>query len=434
MAHLDEILQVNKKSTPLSGAAPLSVEARRELCIITCVDPRLTRFFSTVLGIERGDAVLIRLPGASVLTGHGDALRAVAAAVYINQAKEVLLLGHTDCGTTRVDDSSVAALMRDRGLDPNTMPGGPRKFLGCTPDLRGALQASAAAIRGAPFLPRDLLVHAAILDIQSGVLEIVERGENFAQNPSAPAEPPSPGQSILDGLSTSLTNVLGDGMSVLNSSSYSGLSALSTRTDSIASGSTSALTSAPLPPGWDTASSILASQPGALEAATRTLESNVPPQVEVDLSSITSSAPPRQAPVPVAKFESKPAPPPLSSRAPPRKPNNKQQSSKPKQLPSKSSGSRSTQAQKALDDSMSKVRDFYRMEFTLDQRRAISRSLASALNEGKGADELVKIAVRPILESGQKRYRVIDELIVMKEQAVQLPADAAYELLSQLVT
>jgi len=36
------------------------------------------------------------------------------------------------------------------------------------------------AIRGAPFLPRNLPVHVAEIDVRTGVLELLERGYELA--------------------------------------------------------------------------------------------------------------------------------------------------------------------------------------------------------------------------------------------------------------
>ena len=94
MALLDEILGANR-ALALEGHDPGSFIANRHLCIVTCVDPRLTRFFPDVLGVERGHAVAIRVPGAHLRPGS-EGLRALGAAIYVNDCQEVVVVDHDD--------------------------------------------------------------------------------------------------------------------------------------------------------------------------------------------------------------------------------------------------------------------------------------------------------------------------------------------------
>jgi carbonic anhydrase len=169
---LDQILEANRAAVRTGAAG--SFVADRHLCIVTCVDPRLTRFFPAALGVDRGHAVALRVPGAHVRAGS-EALRALAATVYVNGCEEILVLAHTDCGVTRVGPEEVAARMLARGVDPKPF-GDLGEFFGLIPDQDVALAETIAAIRAAPFLPRGLPVHAALIDIATGRLWVLERG------------------------------------------------------------------------------------------------------------------------------------------------------------------------------------------------------------------------------------------------------------------
>ncbi len=176
MTLIDELLEANRAAVRTGATG--SFVANRHLCIVTCVDPRLTRFFPTALGLDRGHAVALRVPGAHIKPGS-EALRALAATVYVNGCEEVLVLAHTDCGVARTRPEDAARLMRARGVDPDAY-GDLGDFLGLIPDQDVALAESVAAIRGAPFLPRSLAVHAALIDIASGRLWVLERGYEAA--------------------------------------------------------------------------------------------------------------------------------------------------------------------------------------------------------------------------------------------------------------
>jgi carbonic anhydrase len=174
MTVLDELLEANRRAFHPDGD-PGSFVANRHLCILTCVDPRLTRFFPDALGVERGHAVAVRVPGAHVWPGS-DALRAVAASVYVNDCQEILVLAHTDCGVARVKPDELRRVMRARGVADADIPEDAQAFFGLVPDTRKAVLESARAIRAAPFLPRNLPVHVGEIDIRTGVVTLLESG------------------------------------------------------------------------------------------------------------------------------------------------------------------------------------------------------------------------------------------------------------------
>jgi carbonic anhydrase len=174
---LDDLVDHNRTRWRAEDTEAISAQAVRGLCIVACHDPRLTRLLPQALGIERGDAVLIRLPGAGLLPDSNDLLRSVAAAVYLNQCNEVLVLGHTDCAIHRVTSSSLIDAMAARGVGRDSVPGDVREFFGLRTDVRATVLDTALAIRQATFIPGDTRVHAAIIDTHTGMLSVLEREE-----------------------------------------------------------------------------------------------------------------------------------------------------------------------------------------------------------------------------------------------------------------
>jgi carbonic anhydrase len=174
MPLLDELLEANRRHVSAAGEVG-SFIANRHLCIVTCVDPRLTRFFPDVLGLERGHAVAIRVPGAHLRPGS-EGLRALGAAIYVNDCQEVAVVAHTDCGVTRVTDAELRRVMRARGVPDGAIPADPAGFFGLVASVEDACRETVAAIRSAPFLPRHLPVHGLLMDIATGELAVLERG------------------------------------------------------------------------------------------------------------------------------------------------------------------------------------------------------------------------------------------------------------------
>jgi carbonic anhydrase len=174
MALLDEILDANRRRSPPSGEAGTFI-ANRHLCIVTCVDPRLTQFFPDALGVERGHAVAIRVPGAHIPKGS-EALRGLGATIYVNDCQEILVVAHTDCGVARVKDAELRRVMRARGVQDGAIPEDLASFFGLVSDVEQAARETVEAIRSAPWLPKHLPVHAVLMDISTGGLKLLERG------------------------------------------------------------------------------------------------------------------------------------------------------------------------------------------------------------------------------------------------------------------
>jgi cell division GTPase FtsZ len=80
-----------------------------------------------------------------------------------------------------------------------------------------------------------------------------------------------------------------------------------------------------------------------------------------------------------------------------------------------------------------KVSAFYRAEMGGSTRQEAASALENAYRGGSPNAELIRVVFKPILESGPKRYRVIDELLAIKEAAASMDRNDAYSVLRLLV-
>ena len=79
------------------------------------------------------------------------------------------------------------------------------------------------------------------------------------------------------------------------------------------------------------------------------------------------------------------------------------------------------------------MRAFYFNELGNPVRQQVSRQLSEAQRAGAGSAELIRTAFKPVLESGPRRYKVIDELLAIKEVTSSLPPERCYAVLRELV-
>jgi carbonic anhydrase len=135
--------------------------AARGLGVVTCMDSRISPL--EMLGLERGDAKILRNAGARVTD---DVLRTLVLAVHLLGVERVMVVAHTDCRMTKVNDEQVHAEMQSRGLDTRSLDF--RTISDQVETLRGDVQ----RIRSSPYLPAGLPVVGCVYDVATGALRV----------------------------------------------------------------------------------------------------------------------------------------------------------------------------------------------------------------------------------------------------------------------
>lgn len=156
----DDVLAAAERYT--AGFQPVGPGAR--LAVVACMDNRLD--VTRLLGLAGGDAYVIRNAGG-ILTE--DVRRSLAIAQNALGVEEILLIHHTDCGMSHLNDSEFASSLPERtGLRPTWRPGG---FASAEQDLREMLTALAAD----PHVPAGAAARGFVYDVDNGRLTEVER-------------------------------------------------------------------------------------------------------------------------------------------------------------------------------------------------------------------------------------------------------------------
>ena len=185
---LDEILANNERflqntTLPHIGHAP-----HKHTAIVTCMDCRLVNMFEDALGLERGDVLELRTAGATIsgpdrVGANNDLIRSLAGGIYLLGVRRVIVVGHTECGLSRVDSTVLIASMQALGVDPQQLIEreglgnieGLVKWIGAFQDVHLNVQEVVKVIRNSPFLPK-IPVHGLVIDINTGKLTVVDSG------------------------------------------------------------------------------------------------------------------------------------------------------------------------------------------------------------------------------------------------------------------
>lgn len=159
MGAFDDLYAANEEYAARFTDRGLTGVARRGLAVLTCIDSRIDPL--AALGLVPGDAKIIRNAGARV---NAETLSTLVLAVYLLGVERVLLMPHTDCGTTKTSDADVHARAAERGIDIRSLD------LPLIADQDAALARDLLRLRTSPFLPKDLAIDGALYDVTTGRL------------------------------------------------------------------------------------------------------------------------------------------------------------------------------------------------------------------------------------------------------------------------
>ena len=183
---LEEILKNNKRFLQNTTLSHIGHAPRKHTAIVTCMDCRLVNMFEDALGLQRGDVVELRTAGATISTPEraqaaNDLIRSLAGSIYLLGVRCVLVIGHTECGLSKVNPVALTASMQALGVDPQQLiekeglgdVNGLVSWLGAFSDVHFNVKEVVNVIRSSPFLPK-IPVDGLVIDINSGKLTIVD--------------------------------------------------------------------------------------------------------------------------------------------------------------------------------------------------------------------------------------------------------------------
>ncbi|HEY2436806.1 MAG TPA: carbonic anhydrase [Solirubrobacteraceae bacterium] len=162
MSATDDLLQNNTRYAEGFDRDELPVSPAKGVAVVACMDARLE--VSKVLGLEEGDAHIIRNAGGAVTD---DAIRSLAISQRLLGTREIILIHHTGCGMlTFTDDEFRHQLQQETGIRPEWAA---EAFADLDDDVRQSM----ARIKASPFIPNKGSVRGFVYELESGKLREV---------------------------------------------------------------------------------------------------------------------------------------------------------------------------------------------------------------------------------------------------------------------
>ncbi|WP_313152315.1 beta-class carbonic anhydrase [Lacrimispora sp.] len=178
---INEILRYNKEFVENKGYVKYITNKfpDKKIAIVSCMDTRLTELLPIALGLKNGDAKIIKNAGGIISHPFGSAMRSLLIGIYELDVKEILVIGHTDCGARHTDSRKIIEKMKQRGIEQKNIDLVKYygidfdSWLGGFKDLDLSIKKSVELIRNHPFVPEEVMIYGLVIDSVTGELRKV---------------------------------------------------------------------------------------------------------------------------------------------------------------------------------------------------------------------------------------------------------------------
>ena len=141
-----------------------------KVAIITCMDPRMNGLLER-FDIQPADADVIRNVGTVVTD---DVVRSLMFSIHVLGVQEIMIVGHTGCGSEMFTDESFEKRLQER---TGVLAVEPAKFHFYT-DVNEATKKQMLKLRSHPWVPSEIVIRGFVLNLATGELKEVVAGRN----------------------------------------------------------------------------------------------------------------------------------------------------------------------------------------------------------------------------------------------------------------
>ena len=149
---------------------------RYPIAVLSCIDSRLNRLVPEVMRVGEDHLVWLRNAGNIITGPMSSTMRSLSLACMIKGAREVVVMGHTDCQVCKATVFELTEKLRTAGIPRAGLPENLVDYFGLFASERQNVQKAVDIIRSSPIIPRSMPVHGLLLDIRTKRLEWVVNG------------------------------------------------------------------------------------------------------------------------------------------------------------------------------------------------------------------------------------------------------------------
>lgn len=161
MSVIDKVLEANRHFAENYSGQDLPNKPAKGLAVVACMDYRIP--ISQALGLENGDAVVIRNAGGIITE---DTLGSLLVAHYRLGVTEVMIINHTQCGMMTFNDQELVESLEKETGQTAVIPAHFHTFT----DLEANVRRQFRRLESHVWIPKDLKVRGFIYDVKTGQL------------------------------------------------------------------------------------------------------------------------------------------------------------------------------------------------------------------------------------------------------------------------
>jgi carbonic anhydrase len=146
------------------------------VAVLSCVDARLNTLLPDALGIPEAQLIWLRNAGNIITNPLSSTMRSLALACTVKGAKEIAIIGHTDCKVGKMTALELLDRLSKMGVDRQRLPENLVEYFGLFGTERQNVIRGVDFVRVSPLIGPKIPVHGLLIDIKSGRLEWVVNG------------------------------------------------------------------------------------------------------------------------------------------------------------------------------------------------------------------------------------------------------------------
>ncbi|MGA4643375.1 carbonic anhydrase [Limisphaera sp. 4302-co] len=167
-----------------AGLRPAEHADSLPVVALSCLDARLNPVLPEVLGIPEEQFLWVRNAGNVVGGPLSSAARSLAMACLLEGAREILVIGHTDCRVARQSVLGLLERFRSLGVSRDLLPDNLLESFGLFASEPQNVHTACEILRKSPLIPPRIPVHGLMVDLETGRLDWLVNG--YANLPAVP--------------------------------------------------------------------------------------------------------------------------------------------------------------------------------------------------------------------------------------------------------
>jgi carbonic anhydrase len=179
MRLFEAILEANRRAAAgdTKAAETVSIStADLPVAVLSCVDARLNTVLPDALGIPESQLVWLRNAGNIITGPFSSTMRSLALACAVKGAKEIAVIGHTDCLVGKTSVQQLLDRLAALGVDRHRLPENLVEYFGLFGTERQNVLRAVDCIRASPLIGAKIPVHGLLVDVRSGRLAWLVNG------------------------------------------------------------------------------------------------------------------------------------------------------------------------------------------------------------------------------------------------------------------